>query len=108
MSTVLERIATDAAKFVDPNTFGQAATWTHIGSPPASINVLFNEEVEIPSPEDSNILTTAPAAVCRTSNVPTAARKDTLAVDSITYYVQRVEPKAGGLSLLILSRQSVL
>jgi hypothetical protein len=108
MSTLLERIASDAAKFVDPNIFGQAAIFSHTGGSPAPIYVLFNEEVEIPSLEDNNVLTTAPAAICRTADVALAARKDALLLGPTTYFVQRVEAKGGGLTMLVLSRHLVL
>lgn len=88
------------------DAFAQAATWTHAGGVPTTINVVLDTEYAAPEGVGiAGVSGAAPIAICKTSDVPGAARGDTLVVDGTTYYVTEAMPDGDGFTTLRLSRE---
>lgn len=73
------------------NTFGVLATYTH-STTVKSIQVIFDRAGYVSDVMDSSVQNAQPAARCKTVDVSSAARGDTLVIDGTTYTVIRVEP----------------
>ncbi len=82
--------------------FGVSATYTH-GGTPATITVIFDRAGAIVSVGGMEVQTATPTARCKTSDVSSATRGDTLVISGTTYYVMRAEPLNNEETLLHLS-----
>lgn len=82
--------------------FTVSATYTH-GATPATISVIFDRAGVTQAGGDMEVQNASPQARCRTSDVSSAARGDTLVISGTTYYVILVEPLNNEETLLHLS-----
>ncbi len=82
--------------------FASAATFTH-GVTVATIYVVFKRAGAVVQVGEMEVQTAAPAARCKTSDVSSAVKGDTLAVGGVTYYVKHKEPLNNEETLVHLS-----
>ncbi len=85
--------------------FASAATFTH-GTTVASIYVVFRRAGAVVQVGEMEVQTAAPAARCKTSDVSSAVRGDTMVIGSVTYYIARIEPINNEESLVYLSKDN--
>lgn len=88
--------------------FSDFAVTATVGS--AALSVIFDRaHIEALGGYGGGIDATAPAALLKTSDVAanSIARNSTLVIAGTTYYVQRAQPDGTGLTLLVLSLESV-
>ncbi len=82
----------DPSWFYGPSApFSQEVTYTHSGAT-KSIYVIFYRAGILTSTGNLEVQNAQPQARCKTSDISSAARGDTLVIDGTTYYVTRVEP----------------
>lgn len=91
--TLADDRITDASIFSNTDDFGKVAIYTPFGGSAVSIDVRFVESRRLPSidPYNGESSEITPYAKAKTTDVPNAAHKDTLEIDSITYEVLRTE-----------------
>jgi nickel-dependent lactate racemase len=95
----------DHDALLDDDFLGRDAVWTPAGGAPVSIRVcltLGKEEVDLGG--DISPLAIEGYAGCKTSVVPGIKAKDTLAADSVTYRVLKVESDETGWTNLMLGK----
>ena len=92
--------------FFNTAEFAVAATYTPSGGQAASINVLFIEPGTTLNIGGEEVITTAPIAICKTSEVSTAGHGATLLISGTTYYVMIPLPGGTGLTNLALSEDA--
>lgn len=80
----------DIAAFYD-GEFSQSVKYTH-STTVKYIQVIFDRAGYVSDVADSGVQNAQPAARCKTADVSSAARGDTLVIDGTTYTVIRVEP----------------
>ena len=102
--TLAADITADPSIFFDSSEFAQAATYTPNGGAPVDITVIFDPEnigfdaySEAPNNESAT-------ALCKTSDVPNAAHKDTLLTGGVTYEIRTVEVGQAGITTLTLNK----
>lgn len=83
--------------------FASAVTFTH-GVTVATIYVVFRRAGAVVQVGEMEVQTAAPTARCKTSDVASAVRGDTMVISAVTYYVSRVEPINNEESLVHLSK----
>jgi len=82
-------VSLDVKPFYD--TFGVSAIFTH-SSTVKSIDVIFDRAGVLGSGVELEVQNAEPLVRCKTADVSSAARGDTLVISGTTYYVVRVEP----------------
>lgn len=88
------QMADDLDVFLDPDAgFGVDATVDGI-----SVEGIFDAEYV----ESLEVEETAPALLCKTSLISTAAHGDTVVIAGVNYTVKGIKPDGTGLTLLIL------
>jgi len=94
-------VDTDISTFYG-DEWTSTATLTH-GVTVSSISVIFDRAGAVVQVGEMEVQTAAPLARCKTSDVSTAVRGDTLVVGGTTYYVKNREPINNEESILHLS-----
>jgi hypothetical protein len=109
MPSALDRLTTDASKFVDATLLGQEATYTAAGqSAGTSIYCLFVNADSINDPLGIETGSTGPAALVRTTDAPSARSGDKLVAGGTTWRVMDARPDGHGHTLLTLTADSSL
>lgn len=83
-------VDTDISTFYG-DEWTSTATFTH-GVTVASISVIFDRAGAVVQVGEMEVQTAAPVARCKTSDVSTAVKNDTLVIGGVTYYVKHKEP----------------
>lgn len=81
----------DIAVFYDTDVFGTSAKYTH-STTVKQIVVIFDRAGVVTQVGEIAVENAAPRARCKTADVSSAARGDTLLISGTTYYVIAVEP----------------
>lgn len=103
-TTLKQRIASDAAKFVNTSHFGSVATLTvgtGITATVSTINVNFNDAWMAMDPDGVELQDIGPVAMCRSVDVADASTGDTLKIDTTTYYLLH-EPQDNGYGMAVV------
>jgi hypothetical protein len=100
---------TDAAKFVDPKSFGERVTYKASGAGAVEISANVSEPFAFQNPGGTGVGTTELTMTVRSEDVPNLAINDqvTRAGNTTRYYVTSFEPDGFGHVLLILSETQV-
>lgn len=80
------------------------AAFSHAGGAASAIKAIFLSPFEAMQLFGAEVESSAPVAVCKTTDVSTAIHGDTLVINSITYYIRGVEHDGTGTTVLVLSR----
>ena len=83
-------VDTDISTFYG-DEWTSTATLTH-ATVATSISVIFDRAGAVVQVGEMEVQTAAPAARCKTSDVSSAVRGDTMAIGGVTYYVKHKEP----------------
>lgn len=107
MATTLKaRIASDVAKFVDPDHFGSIATLT-VSGVASTIYVNFIEAWVDMSPDGVELQDYGPVALCKYTDVDDAVAGSTLKIGTTTYYlVHKPEDNGFGMAVCRLSTET--
>jgi hypothetical protein len=81
---------TDIASFYG-DEFTVTATLTH-GTTVTTISVIYDRAGAVNVVGEIEVRNAAPTARCKTTDVSTAAKGDTLAISGTTYYIMDIEP----------------
>ena len=95
-------VDTDISTFYG-DEWTSTATLTH-ATVATSISVIFDRAGAVVQVGEMEVQTAAPTARCKTSDVASAVRGDTMVISAVTYYVSRVEPINNEESLVHLSK----
>jgi len=107
MSTLRERIASDAGRLFRESLLGVEAVYTATGaSVSRTISVGFAPPYSQVDMFDGEATNTTPVAFVPETEVESPARGDTYLIDDVTYYAQKVIPNGIGLNIVTLSRQA--
>ncbi|MDJ0513081.1 MAG: hypothetical protein QNJ62_06525 [Methyloceanibacter sp.] len=101
--------AADRAAFLNPEEFGETATWTRVGShPPASIEGVFTNEFrrELDEVTDGGIGSPVPVFIVSSADVTLAGPGDRLEISSVLYRIAEVEPDGTGMTILWLEKRN--
>jgi len=104
-------VADDLNVFFNSEDFGASATYTPEGGSASIITVLFDKPFNSVPMEtgEVDVESNTPTALCKTSDVSSAAHGDALVVNSTTYHIVGVQADSGsgyqGTTLLILEKQ---
>ena len=102
---VADRILADRSKFFNVDDFAKAVSYTPSGAVRAqTINGIFDEAYELSAELAVEYGNTAPAILCKSSDVASAGDGDEFEIDSATYYLMRAEPDGAGMTLCVLSK----
>lgn len=104
----VSRVAGDFESDLDEffTDFRETATYTKYGSAATTIDVIFDDQGNVINPATLEVESSGPKVTCKTSDVDGASNKDTLVIQTITYYVIRVEHDGTGMSVLYLSKRT--
>lgn len=110
--------ATDLEAYFDTNAHGTSATYTPYGGSSSTIKVIIEQLFyEVDTVGSVGVNSSQPMAYCRTTDVPNAAKNDTLVIGAITdldgntikaettYTVVNVQPDNTGITILVLEEQ---
>jgi hypothetical protein len=84
------------------NSIGLSATYTSDSGIPASITVLFDNDYQGIDLASGQIMSSGPAAYCKSSDVPNATQGDEMTINGVLYTVIGIEPDGTGLTILRL------
>jgi hypothetical protein len=91
-------MAADLDAFFNTDEFADSATYNG-----ATINGIFTDAFQLSTV--GGMETSSPQFETKTSSVSSAAHRDTLVINSVTYYVIGIQPSEDGLTtVLILSK----
>lgn len=88
--------------------FAVDAVYTPQGGPASTIKVIFNNEYNrvVDINGFAGIESSAPQAVCKTTDAANARHGDTLVINGTTYYIAEIMPDGTGITVLALSRDA--
>lgn len=96
-------LISDLATYFDANDFADTATFSHAGGATTNISVIFDNDYLA----SLGVETSAPIALCKSSDVESAAHNDTLTISGTVYRITGIHPDGSGITTLILSRDAV-
>ena len=92
---------------LDLNAFGRLVTYIPNGGQGKSVRIVFdNSFLSVQELGDASVASASPVAFCKTSDVESAARGDSMVIGDTTYYVTEVQPDGYGMTTLILSKDA--
>ena len=96
---------TERAIFFDTDEFGSSATFTDVSAGTSSTvkGIFDKDQQEIIGDSEVGLIEDVPKFHCKTSDVSSAVFDDTLAVNSVTYKIKKIEPDGTGMTVLHLS-----
>ena len=97
--------ASDLASYFDPNTLGEAVTYTPAGGSGSSINAIFNNEYVLIPDGEVGVNATQPVVTCVSSDVSGIAIDDTFLINSVTYKAKVIRPDGTGVTEIQLEEQ---
>ena len=87
------------------NTLGKTATYTPANGSPKNITILFDNEYTGMDMDAGTVASTGPAAYCKSEDVSSAQKGDSMTVDSVSYTVNEPpQPDGTGMTILILKK----
>jgi hypothetical protein len=104
-------VADDLNVFFNSEDFGTSATYTPDGGSASTISVLFDMPFNSVPMEtgEVDVESNTPTALCKTSDVSSAAHGDVIVISSTTYHIVGVQADSGsgyqGTTLLVLEKQ---
>ncbi len=84
--------------------FAVDAVYTPSSGTASTIKVIFDNKSMDIQVEDGSFEFSGPQAICKSSDVSSAAHNDTLVIGGVTYYITGIHPDGTGLTTLILSK----
>ena len=91
--------ANDLAVFLNPRDLGDTATFKN-----EEINIQFVDEYEAITLLGLEIENARPMAMAATTDITGIKHRDTLVIDTITYYVIEIHDDGTGITTLLLSK----
>lgn len=97
--------AADLAIFFGIDDFGDAATYTPLVGAAVTVNGIFdNPQASRTVTENMDITAPSPQFVCRTSDLPSVAEGDAIAIRSVNYTIRAVLTDGTGVTTLMMER----
>jgi len=93
-------VANDVAVFLNPRDFGNTATFKN-----KDINIQFIDEYEATTLFGLEIENARPVVMAATTDITGIKHKDTLIINTITYYVVEIRNDDTGITTLLLSKE---
>ena len=93
-------VANDVAVFLNPKDLGNTATFKN-----KDINIQFVDEYEATTLFGLEIENARPVVMAATTDITGIKHKDTLIINTITYYVVEIRNDDTGITTLLLSRE---
>ena len=92
-------VANDVAVFLNPRDLGNTATFQN-----KDINIQFVDEYEAITLFGLEIENARPMAMAATTDITGIKHRDTLVINTITYYVVEIRNDGAGITTLLLSK----
>lgn len=104
MRSFSEQLTNDLDVFINTDDFAETVTLLQSGSPQAQINIIWDDNYEIIDTQTGQILSSSPAATCKSSDVSSVALRDIIIRGGINWRVIKIVPD-GNFTVLILSKR---